>query len=200
MSDREQERRTLPPWVLRAMDSGYLVPTLFIASFLEAMVVPIPLELILIPLLLLQPKRRWLLASVALAGCLCGALVGYGVGGWLFESVGQRLLATLEAEQAFAEFKITLSEQGFMAILVVGITPVPFQVAMLAAGATQYPIALYILAATIARGIRYLGLALLVVLFGAQARLLFKRHSKPLGGGILLLAVLGYGVYWWLTA
>ncbi|MBO1520612.1 YqaA family protein [Oceanisphaera pacifica] len=199
MADVEQQRRALPPWALRAMDSGYLLPALFVASFLEAIIVPIPLELILIPLLLLQPKRRWLLALVALAGCLCGALVGYGVGAWLFDSLGQSALATLGAEQAFAEFKQTLAEQGFMAIVVVGITPVPFQVAMLAAGATQYPIVGYIVATTLARGIRYFGLAMLVALFGQQALSLFKRYGKRLSGSLLFIAVLGYGLYWWLT-
>lgn len=200
MLSAKQGSTALPSWVRRAMDSGYLLPVLFIASLLEAIIVPIPLELILIPLLLLQPKRRWLLASVALAGCLCGALIGYWFGGWLFDSVGQGLLNALGAQDAFTDFKQTLAEQGFMAIVVVGVTPVPFQVAMLAAGATQYPILMYMLAAMVARGIRYFGLAILVALFGKQAMVLFKQHGKPLGFAVLLFAIVGYGVYWWLTA
>lgn len=199
MSDTELHSTALPHWVRRAMASGYLLPVLFIASMLEAIIVPIPLELILIPLLLLQPKRRWLLASVALAGCLCGALIGYWFGSWLFDSIGQGLLNTLGAESAFIDFKQTLAEQGFMAIILVGITPVPFQVAMLAAGATDYPILMFMLAAAVARGIRYFGLALLVTLFGEQALALFKRHGKPLGFSVLLVAIIGYGVYGWLA-
>lgn len=199
MSNSEVGTSELPGWVRRAMASGYLLPVLFVASLLEAIIVPIPLELILIPLLLLQPKRRWLLASVALAGCLCGALLGYWFGGWLFDSLGQWLLTTLGAQDAFADFEHTLAEQGFMAIVVVGVTPVPFQVAMLAAGAAGYPLLMFMLAAALARGIRYFGLALLVHLFGEQALGVFKRQSKPIGFAILILAIIGFGVQWWLT-
>ncbi|WP_188629030.1 YqaA family protein [Oceanisphaera marina] len=198
MPNTEVGNNELPGWIRRAMASGYLLPVLFMASLLEAIIVPIPLELILIPLLLLQPQRRWLLASVALAGCLCGALLGYWFGGWLFDSLGQWLLTTLGAQDAFADFENTLAEQGFMAIVVVGVTPVPFQVAMLAAGAASYPLWMFMLAAAVARGIRYFGLALLVHLFGEQAMGLFKRRGKPVGFAILILAILGFGVQWWL--
>ena len=200
MSNTEVDSRELPTWIRRAMASGYLLPVLFVASLLEAIIVPIPLELILIPLLLLQPERRWLLASVALAGCLCGALLGYWFGGWLFDSLGQGLLTALGAQDAFTDFKRTLTEQGFMAIVVVGVTPVPFQVAMLAAGATGYPIMMFMLATAVARGIRYFGLAVLVLLFGEQAMGLFKRQGKPVGFAVLALAIAGFGVYWWLSA
>ncbi|OIN07632.1 YqaA family protein [Oceanisphaera psychrotolerans] len=189
----------LPSWIRRMVGSGYLLPVLFCAALLEAIIIPIPLELMLIPLLLLEPRRRWLLASVALAGCLCGALLGYWFGNWLFDSLGQWLLEVLDATDAYDRFVQTLANEGFMAIVVVGVTPVPFQVAMLAAGAADYPLTSFMLAATLARGIRYFGLAVLVQLFGEQAMTLFRRHARPLGLTLLAMALLGYGLNWWLT-
>jgi membrane protein YqaA with SNARE-associated domain len=190
----------LPSWIRRMVGSGYLLPVLFCAALLEAIIIPIPLELMLIPLLLLEPRRRWLLASVALAGCLCGALLGYWFGGWLFDSLGLWLLGVLDATDAYDRFVQTLANEGFMAIVVVGVTPVPFQVAMLAAGAADYPLASFMLAATLARGVRYFGLAVLVQLYGEQAMTLFRHHARPLGLALLVMALLGYGLNWWVTA
>lgn len=189
----------LPDWASRFTGSAWLLPVLFIASLLEALIVPIPLELILIPLLLLERQRVWLLASVTLAGCLTGALLGYLFGAWLFDSLGQWLLTTLGAAEGYEDFARTLAEDGFMAIVIVGVTPVPFQVAMLAAGAGDYPLGLFMLASAIARGVRYFGLAGLVLLLGERAGHWWRQHAKTLGMAILVLALAGYGVSRWLT-
>ncbi|WP_344964911.1 YqaA family protein [Oceanisphaera sediminis] len=193
-------RAELPSWIRRFIGSGYLLPVLFFASLLEAIIVPIPLELVLIPLLLLERDRRWLLAWVALAGCVTGAVLGYWFGALLFDSLGQWLLDTLGAAEEFEHFQQVLAKEGFMAIVVMGVTPVPFQVAMLAAGAAGYSLTGFVLAATLARGVRYFGLALLVQLFGEQAMTLFRRHARPVGFALLALALVGYGVHWWLSA
>jgi len=77
------------------------------------------------------------------------------------------------------------------AILLVGVTPIPFQAATLGAGGAGYPIPLFVLATLVARGIRYYGLALLVRLLGDRAQTVWERHATRIGVGILLLAALG---------
>ena len=46
----------------------YLV--LVIASFLESIIVPIPLEAVLIPLMQAKREKIWLLATLATLGCI----------------------------------------------------------------------------------------------------------------------------------
>lgn len=80
-----------------------------------------------------------------------------------------------------------------MAVLGIGIVPVPFQVAMLAAGASGYPFPLFMLAAMLGRGVRYFGLAVLVALVGNPATSLWQRYARTLGIlGILLFAAWGW--------
>jgi len=52
-------------------------------------------------------------------------------------------------------------------------------VALLGAGAAGYPIVWFLLAALIARGSRYVGLALLVRLFGERAGDIWRCHNGP---------------------
>ncbi|GAA0361280.1 YqaA family protein [Bowmanella denitrificans] len=180
-------------WLDRLRQSNHALVLLFFLSMLEAIIIPIPLELILIPYMLLERERIWLLASVALAGCIAGALIGYGVGQLLFDSVGHWFIARLGAAEEFEAFKQTLQNDGFIAVFMVGVTPVPFQVAMLAAGVTGYSLSMFILASMLSRGIRYYGLAVLVLLFGERASRLWRRHARTVGASLLALALLVVG-------
>jgi len=178
-------------WRQRLETSENALALLFVASFLETTVVPIPIEVVLIPFMLTNRDRLWLIAAVTLAGCLAGALVGYGVGYFLFESVGTWLIDTFGWQQSYQEFQGMFDRYGFWAVIAIGVTPIPFQVAMLVAGTAEYSILLFVLAAAIARGVRYFGLALLVHLFGERAMGLWERHSTAVSIGILGGVVVG---------
>ena len=149
---------------------------LFWASFAETLVVPIPIELVLIPFMLANRHRLWLTAGVVTAGCLCASVLGYGLGAWFFETLGRHLVDWFQWSDALARFRAQFELYGFWAIVAVGVTPVPFQVAMLAAGVAGYALTAFVLAALLARGLRYFGLALLVHAFGDRAESLWRRH------------------------
>lgn len=148
-----------------------------VLSFLETIIIPIPIELILIPMMAANRRRIWLIATITFGGCLAAAIVGYGVGMVLYESVGRWFLETMGYERAYESFKAFFGRQGFVAILAVGVVPIPFQVAMITAGLAGYSFQLFVLAAGIARGIRYFGLAWLVARFGDRAKRLWQRHA-----------------------
>jgi membrane protein YqaA with SNARE-associated domain len=182
-------------WLARFADSNYVLLAIFIASFLESLIVPIPLELILIPLLMHQRDRLWSIATVTLLGCLLGASVGYGVGLWFFDDVGDAVLTWLGYHDAFEGFTARFAEHGFATLLLVGISPIPFQVGMLSAGSAEYPYGLFMLAAIIARGIRYYGLALLVYWFGEAVLRWWQQYNRKAGWVVLVAALSVYFVY-----
>ncbi len=178
-------------WSRRIARSRWGDAALGFASFSETVIVPIPMELVLMPHMQANRDRLWWLASVALLGCLAGAVLGYAVGLLLFESVGRWALETFGWQEDFATFRRWFDAYGFWAIVAIGVVPIPFQTAMLLAGVTQYPFVLFVAAAVLARGLRYYGLAALVALFGAYAEALWRRHSRPLGFGLTLSAAAG---------
>lgn len=182
-------------WLAHFADSKAILPLIFLASLLESLIVPIPLELILIPLLIHQRDRIWAIATATLLGCLVGASIGYSVGYWFLDDLGDWLLTTLGYQDAFEAFTARFSEHGFATLLLVGITPVPFQVGMLAAGSSEYPFSLFMLASLIARGIRYYGLALLVYWFGEQVLNWWQQQSRRAGWWLLGLGLVAYVSY-----
>lgn len=177
-------------WLDRLDRSRHAMTLLFFASMMETLLVPIPIEVILIPWMLCHPQRKWRIAAVALAGNLTAATLGYYLGVFAMDQWGDTLVGFFGGQEAYDTFDQQFQEDGFTAILAIGIIPIPFQIAMLVAGASGYPIAFFLVAACIARGIRYFGLALLIQVAGKAAMDLWNRHAKPIGAvGLLLFAI-----------
>ncbi len=181
-------------WLERLNGSRHMLWLLAVLSFLETLIVPVPIELVLIPLMAVNRQRLWRIATVTTAGCLAASLVGYGVGMALYQSVGVWFIDTLGMQDAYQAYQGFFDQYGFIAILTLGILPIPFQVAMITAGLSGYPITLFVLAALIARGLRYYGLAWLVWRFGPGVERLWRRHAVAtslVAGSVVLGVALG---------
>lgn len=185
--------RSAKQWLKRISESKHTLWLLGILSFLETIIIPVPIEVVLIPLMAANKHRIWTLATVAMAGCLAASLLGYGIGMTLYESAGTWFIETMNMQSAYESFQAFFDEYGFIAILTLGVLPIPFQVAMITAGLSGYPILLFVLAAVISRGIRYYGLAWLVNRFGGRAEELWQRHalttSLAIGGGVVAFSL-----------
>lgn len=108
-------------------------------SPLETIILPIPIELVLIPLMAVNRQRIWAIAAVTTLGCLVASIVGYGVGMVLYQSLGTWFIEFMGMEQSYQAFQGFFDQYGFAAILAIGILPIPFQVAMITAGLSGYP-------------------------------------------------------------
>ncbi|MGM0907352.1 MAG: YqaA family protein [Pseudomonadota bacterium] len=175
-------------WYQKLASSPHALVLLFFLSAMEATLLPIALELVLVPYMVLERKRIWLVSTVALAGFIAGAIGGYYIGFALFDTAGEWFISYLSLQDYYQEFQETLKEDGFAAIFLVGVTPVPFQVAMLSAGAGDYPMALFLLAAGAARALRYYVLALIVLWLGPYTERLWGKYAGPVAWSILILA------------
>lgn len=176
--------------------SKHLVWGTFVASFAESTVVPIPLEAVLIPAMQANRDRLWMLAAAALGGCIVGALVGYAIGYWLFGVLGEQLISMFGSAEQYRNALEQVRQNGFWFVLSVGIVPIPFQIAMLAAGAAGYSLWGYTAATLISRGIRYFGLALLVWKFGNRTQALMQRHKRSSALAITVIVVAAWGLSW----
>ncbi|OUS72496.1 alkaline phosphatase [Pseudoalteromonas sp. A601] len=177
------------------IDSKHMLSGITVASFLESTIVPIPLEAVMVPLMQARREKLWLIALMATIGCIIGAVFGYAMGYYLFDLIGDWVINSFSSIEQFETVKQKMQEQGFWFVMTLGIVPIPFQIAMLAAGATKYSLALFLLATTIARSIRYFGLALVVYYAGDKAEKVIKKHKTKALIGITAVVLIA----WWLS-
>ena len=176
------------------IDSKHMLSGITTASFLESTIVPIPLEAVLVPLMQARREKLWLIALMATLGCIIGALFGYALGYFLFDAVGDWIISTFSNPEQFEIIKQKMQKQGFWFVLTLGVVPIPFQIAMLAAGATKYSLSLFLIAATIARAIRYFGLAILVYYAGDRAEHMLRKHKVKTIIVLTTLVLLAWGI------
>lgn len=176
------------------INSKSMLSGVTIASFLESTIVPIPLETVLVPLMQARREKLWLIALMATLGCIVGALLGYTLGYYLFDAIGDWIINTFSNAEQFESVKQQMNNQGFWFVITLGVAPIPFQIAMLAAGATKYSLLLFITASAIARSIRYFGLAIVVYYAGNHAERIINKHKTKSIVMLTVLVVVAWGI------
>ena len=139
-------------------------------SFIESSFFPIPPDVLMIPMILARPSRAWLIALVALVSSVLGGLLGYAIGAFAFESIGQPILMSMGKADAMAEFNTRFNDFGFWAVLVAGVTPFPYKVITIMSGWTAMPLGTFVATSILARALRFFIVAALLWEFGPPVR------------------------------
>lgn len=168
--------KRLYDWTMGWADHPRALWVLAFVSFIESSVFPIPPDVLMIPMILAAPRRAWLIAGVALVSSVLGGLLGYFIGAFAFETIGQPILASLGKGDAMQEFNSRFNDLGFWAVLTAGVTPFPFKVITIMSGWTAMPLGTFIITSIIARGIRFFIVAGLLWKFGAPIRDFIERR------------------------
>lgn len=190
--------RSLYDRTMRLAGHRHAMPALAVVSFVESSFFPIPPDALMIPMILARPSRAWLVALVALVASVLGGLLGYAIGAFAFNEIGQPILASLGKAEAMAEFSTRFNDFGFWAVLIAGVTPFPYKVITIMSGWTGMPILTFVLTSILARGLRFFIVAGLLWKFGAPVRdfierrlgLLFTLFIGLLLGGFFLVRYL----------
>ena len=139
-------------------------------SFIESSVFPIPPDVLMIPMVLAQPRRAWLIALVATVSSVLGGILGYTIGAFAFDTIGQPILSSLGKADAMADFNSRFNDFGFLAVLTAGLTPFPYKVITIMSGWTGMPFATFMATSILARGLRFFIVAGLLRRFGTPIR------------------------------
>jgi len=93
--------RRLYDWTLAKAAHRHAQWWLALFAFVEGSFFPIPPHPLLGLLCLAQPKRAVRFAAVATIASVAGGMLGYAIGHFLFDLLGERLLAALHLTQSF---------------------------------------------------------------------------------------------------
>jgi len=172
-------------------------------SFAEAIVFPVPPEVMLAPMSLAQPRRALWFATLSLMGSLAGALVGYMLGHFAFAAV-QPLIEWLGWTQKIDAQVSHLREvvaqspwRAFWLLVLAGFTPIPLKIFTWASGIVGIPLLPFLASMLVGRGKRVYLVAGAIRLGGPRAEAALRRWIEPLGWvAMAILALLVVWVLW----
>ncbi|WP_197282208.1 YqaA family protein [Dethiosulfatarculus sandiegensis] len=167
-------------------------------SLFESSILPIPIEVVTIPLFMADRKRVWLVALVATLGSVLGGILGYAIGYHLYEGLGRWLLEFYGYQNEFNSLQEKFREAGWYVVMVGGITPIPYKVVSIASGFARLAFPVFMAASLVSRSLRFLAFALLFYFFGPSVRYLLGKHGALLGWVVLSLLIAGFLVVFWL--
>lgn len=161
-------------------------------SFIEASFFPIPPDVMLIPMVLMNPSRAWLFALVATAFSVLGGVFGYIIGTFSYEHIAEPLLYSLGKEAEMANFSNKYNEIGFWAVITAGISPIPYKVVTIMSGATNLNFAVFFGASIASRGLRFFVVAGLLHFYGHEIRDFIERYLNLVFMLFVILFVVGF--------
>ena len=191
--------RALYEWTMAKASHRHAERWLALISFIESSFFPIPPHPLLGLMCLAEPKKAIRFAAICTAASVLGGLFGYAIGYFLYEAIGEWLLATLGLADAFPPAACYLREYDWEVIIVAGTTPVPFKLLTITAGFIEMNLVTFILAAIAGRGFIFMTVGVLFRLFGAPIKRVIDKYLGTVTavfvvlviGGFMALALLG---------
>jgi membrane protein YqaA with SNARE-associated domain len=179
-------------WTLEKAGHHHAPRWLFGISFAESSFFPIPPDVLLGPMCLAHPKRAFRYAFVCTLASVLGALLGYAIGLFLFDTIGKAILNAYGLLEKFSAFAASFNEQGWLIVLLAGFTPLPFKVITIAAGATKMPLYILVIASIISRAARFYMEAALLWKFGEPMKRVIDENFALITTVVGILGVGGF--------
>jgi membrane protein YqaA with SNARE-associated domain len=167
-------------WVLSWADTPWGNVALFVLSFVESSFFPIPPDTLLIALCLGKRRSSWWFALNCTVASVLGGLFGYLIGFAAFEVVAQPILEFYGKTGDFEPLAAQFRDNGAMAVFIAALTPVPYKLVTITAGAVSLNIPVFIAASIIGRGLRFFAVAGLLWWLGEPVRKFIERWFELL--------------------
>lgn len=192
--------RKLYDWVLHWAETPYGPAALFLLAFAESSFFPIPPDALLIALALGVRTKSFKFAAICTFGSVIGALVGYGIGHFVwwngveFSSVANFFFAKVPGftQELFFRVKTLYDEWNFWIIFTAGFTPIPYKVFTITGGAFSINLILFLLASIVSRAGRFFLVSFLIWKFGPQIKNFIDKYFNWLAIAFTVLLIGGF--------
>ena len=186
--------KKLYAWTVSLASHKRALWALGLIAFLEASIFPIPPDILMIPMILVQPKRAFTIASIALFGSVLGGLLGYFIGSTLYEEIGYPIISFFGKEELADQFNRRYNNLGFWPVVIAGLTPIPYKIVTIMSGWASAPIGSFLIASILARGLRFFILAILLWKYGEKIKSFIEKRLSILFILFILALFMGFGL------
>ncbi|HTS92333.1 MAG TPA: YqaA family protein [Stellaceae bacterium] len=184
--------RSLYERTLRLAESPHAVPALAAVAFIESSVFPIPPDVLLIPMIIAAPQRAFRLAAVCTGASVLGGLLGYAIGYFAFEAIGEPVLKFYGVMDRYLALQESFREWGVWIIVLKGMTPIPYKLITIASGAFKFDLVTFVLASIVSRSLRFFLVAALLWYFGTPIRDFIERRLVLVTSTFVVFLVGGF--------
>jgi membrane protein YqaA with SNARE-associated domain len=139
-------------------------------AFAEASVFPVAPDAMLAAMGLARRERIWFYALICTLGSVAGGALGYLIGYAVFDRLALPVIHFYHMDHAFQTFRDRFAQYGVALILLKGLTPIPYKIVTIAAGAAKFSVWQFMAASLVTRGGRFFLVALVIRHFGTRAR------------------------------
>ena len=178
------------PVVDQVVNSNYSFLLLSVAAIAESIFLPIPPDVFLIPLALLNPPLAILYALVTTLSSIFGGLVGYFIG----NKGGKPVVGRFISDEKLYKVKLFYNKYDIWAILIAAFSPIPYKIFTISAGLFDLNIKRFVLASVIGRGGRFFLIGFLIYIFGPTVQDYLSRYFELFTLAIIILLVGGFGI------
>ncbi len=165
---------------------------LALVSFAESSFFPVPTAFMLAPMVLARRSRAWWLATLATLTSVAGGVLGYVIGYFLFEQVGQAIIGLFGQEEAFGEVQRRFVDHGVWLVLLAGVTPLPYKLCTIASGLLGLALLPFVIASLIGRAGQFFLVAVVLWWGGPKIETHLRRWMEVIGWTVIGLALMAY--------
>ncbi|MDB5589775.1 YqaA family protein [Enterovirga sp.] len=184
--------RPLYNWVLDLSSRRSAPYALGAVSFTESSFFPIPPDVMLVPMALARPERAWFYAGITTVTSVLGGLLGYAIGAFLYDSVGQWLFSLYGLDTGAEAFRVAYAQYGHWIILLKGLTPIPYKLVTITSGFAGYDLFWFTVLSIVTRGARFAVLAALLGRYGPAIRGILDRHLGLVAAILVVIVLAGF--------
>ena len=177
-------------WLLGFADSEWAVVVLALASFGEAIILPMPPDPLLIAIALLQPENALWLAGLVTVTSVAGGVVDH----WVGVRFGRPLLERFVRRDKIDAVERTFHKYGWWTVFLAAFTPLPYKVFSVTAGTLLLDRKRFTLACLAGRGARFFLQGVLIFIYGESIRRFLEDNFELVTISVGAVAVLAVAI------
>jgi membrane protein YqaA with SNARE-associated domain len=181
-------------WTMRMASHRKAPQALFWVAFAESSIFPIPPDAMLIPMVLANRAKAWTYAAICTVGSVLGGVVGYAIGYFVYETLGQWVINLYGLAAQAETYRSAYNDWGLWIILIKGLTPIPYKLVTIASGAAAFDFWVFLAASIVTRGLRFFMVAGLLFWLGDPIREFIERRLTLLTTAFVAFLIGGFVV------
>jgi membrane protein YqaA with SNARE-associated domain len=178
----------LANWVISWANTPYGAVALGVIAFAESFFFPIPPDVLLIALCLIDPERSLTYSAICSGSSVLGGIFGYTAG----KVGGRPLLTRLISQEKIHFVQKYYQKYDVWAVAIAGFTPIPYKVFTVTAGAFLLDLKRFILASALGRSGRFFIVGTLLFFFGKPVSLFIQKYLNLLSVLFVVLLISGF--------